>query len=168
MCAAPEYLDRRGRPRHPSELKLHDTMMPPSAQMQRGLLFQNCVGGEDFMGSPRQVALTTSSIDTKYAAALHGFGIAGLPSFVIGDALMEGALETPADKAHAATQKQLAEAAKTWYMTGAHAAGEATERTESKVLALTLDERKQALQALHESRGRKAAREREAESRRVS
>ena len=93
MCAAPEYLDRRGRPRHPSELKLHDTMMPPSAQMQRGLLFQNCVGGEDFMGSPRQVALTTSSIDTKYAAALHGFGIAGLPSFVIGDALMEGALE---------------------------------------------------------------------------
>lgn len=93
MCAAPEYLDRRGRPAHPSELKQHDTMMPPSAQLQRGLLFQNCVGGEDFMGSPRQVALTTSSIDTKYAAALHGFGIAGLPSFVIGDALMEGALE---------------------------------------------------------------------------
>ncbi|MCH7343494.1 LysR family transcriptional regulator [Pelomonas sp. CA6] len=94
MCASPDYLDRRGRPRHPRDLKAHDTMMPPVAQLQRGLLFQSCVpGGEDFQGTPSRVALTTSSIDTKYAAALHGFGIAGLPSFVIGDALMEGALE---------------------------------------------------------------------------
>ena len=38
-------------------------------------------------------ALTTSHIDTMYAAALAGLGITGLPSFVVEDALLENALE---------------------------------------------------------------------------
>jgi DNA-binding transcriptional LysR family regulator len=37
--------------------------------------------------------LSTTSIDTNYAAALAGLGIAGLPSYVVEDALMEQALE---------------------------------------------------------------------------
>jgi DNA-binding transcriptional LysR family regulator len=32
-------------------------------------------------------------VDTTYSAALHGLGVAGLPSYMIEDALMEGALE---------------------------------------------------------------------------
>ena len=105
LCAAPEYLDRRGRPQVPADLVEHDTMLPPSSVFQRGFTF---VGGD--MGDPgdlgdgadppptctvvpRQPLLTTSHIDTMYAAALHGLGISGLPSFVIEDALHEQALE---------------------------------------------------------------------------
>jgi DNA-binding transcriptional LysR family regulator len=37
--------------------------------------------------------MSSSHIDTTYAGALHGLGIAGLPSFVLEDALLENALE---------------------------------------------------------------------------
>jgi hypothetical protein len=37
--------------------------------------------------------LSTLNTDTNYATALAGLGIAGLPSFVVEDALMEHALE---------------------------------------------------------------------------
>lgn len=53
--------------------------------------------GGDVAGHPlpaqRQPALCTGQTDTLYAAALNGLGIAGLPSFVIEDALLEHALE---------------------------------------------------------------------------
>ena len=42
---------------------------------------------------PRRSVLATSHIDTTYAAALHGLGVAGLPSYVLEDALLEHALE---------------------------------------------------------------------------
>lgn len=95
-CASPAYLDRRGRPGHPSELTGHDAMMPA---MLRELSFSRGVVGDDepagdivTLAPPRPV-LGTTHIDTLYAAALHGLGIAGLPSFVAEDALREGALE---------------------------------------------------------------------------
>jgi hypothetical protein len=44
------------------------------------------------LATPRPT-LTTRHIDTMYAAALAGLGIAGLPSFVVADALLEHALE---------------------------------------------------------------------------
>jgi lambda repressor-like predicted transcriptional regulator len=81
--------------------------------------------------------------------------------------ILEGALTMPVDRDHAGAHSQLATALKTHYMTAAHAAGEATERTEAKVLSLTLDERKDALKKLHESRGRKASREKEAAAKAV-
>lgn len=97
MCASPEYLARRGRPQHPSELKQHDIMLPPIHELSRGVTFERCgadgLTAESFFAIPSRPVMTTSSVDTKYACALHGLGIAGLPSFVVGDALMEGALE---------------------------------------------------------------------------
>ncbi|UXH78096.1 LysR family transcriptional regulator [Roseateles amylovorans] len=97
MCASPEYLARRGRPQHPSELKQHDLVLPPIHELSRGVTFERCgVDGEpaeSFFTIPSRPVMTTSSVDTKYACALHGVGVAGLPSFVVGDALMEGALE---------------------------------------------------------------------------
>lgn len=97
LCASPEYLGRRGRPQHPSELKQHDVMMPPIHELARGVTFERCGGSglteESYFAVPSKPVMTTSSIDTKYACALHGLGVAGLPSFVVGDALMEGALE---------------------------------------------------------------------------
>lgn len=95
LCASPEYLDRRGRPTHPDELRHHDTLLPPISDLQRGITFvAGALGPDDTPAEtvtlvPQRPVLSTSHIDTTYAAALHGLGIAGL----LEDALMEHALE---------------------------------------------------------------------------
>lgn len=99
LCASPEYLNRRGRPRHPSELRDHDTLLPTVSELQRGVVFQRGAWGDDEPGGetltllPKKPVLATGHMDTNYAAALHGLGVAGLPSFLIEDALLEHALE---------------------------------------------------------------------------
>ena len=106
VCAAPEYLDRRGRPQHPRDLADHEAVIPPISSVARGLVFysgpvglgsgqgQGDGAGETYTLAPqRHAALSTSHIDTMYAAALAGLGITGLPSYVIEDALLEHALE---------------------------------------------------------------------------
>lgn len=96
--ASPEYLDRRGRPQHPLELLEHDVLIPPLSDLQRGVTFHRALaaagqGDETVHAVPRRGVLSTLNTDTNYAAALAGLGIAGLPSFVVEDALMEHALE---------------------------------------------------------------------------
>src|SRR5471032_260776 len=91
LCATPEYLDLNGRPKHPSDLAAHDTLMPMPPSEQRELSFEPAWGGGppvvvDLKKTP---PLMTMHIDTLYAAALAGMGIAGLPSFIAEDALME-------------------------------------------------------------------------------
>ena len=99
LCASPEYLDARGRPSHPLELADHDTLLPPISELQRGITFLAGGSGPDDAPAesvtmiPKRPVLTTSHIDTTYAGALHGLGIAGLPSFVLEDAFLEHALE---------------------------------------------------------------------------
>ncbi len=95
LCATSEYLHRCGRPQRPSDLSQHDTLMPIPPSEQRELSFTPALGG----GEPIVVELKklpplmTTHSDTLYAAALAGLGIAGLPSFIAEDALMEQALE---------------------------------------------------------------------------
>jgi DNA-binding transcriptional LysR family regulator len=100
LCATPEYLQQRGRPRHPAELARHETLIPPLSDLLRGMVFHTGPWGDDEPGGesvtvvpPRHGALQTTHVDTNYAAALAGLGIAGLPSFVAEDALLEHALE---------------------------------------------------------------------------
>ncbi|GAA0742488.1 LysR substrate-binding domain-containing protein [Ideonella azotifigens] len=98
-CASPEYLDKRGRPQHPAEFKQHDMLIPPASEVTRGVTFYRCGAKEGDAGPdvvhmvPRRGVLSTLHVDANYAAALAGLGIAGLPSFVAEDALMEHALE---------------------------------------------------------------------------
>jgi len=91
-----------GRPQHPRDLAEHEAILPPISEVQRGLTFFRGAWGDDASGAsvggsftlvPRRAALSTSHIDTMYAATLAGLGVAGLPSYVIEDALMENALE---------------------------------------------------------------------------
>lgn len=94
-CAAPEYLDKRGRPQHPSELAGHDVMVP---SFLREVVWHRGPRGDEVEGEsvtqvPHRSALNTVHTDTMYAAALAGLGITGLPSFVAEDALLENALE---------------------------------------------------------------------------
>lgn len=99
LCAAPEYLDQRGRPSHPLDLQHHDTLLPPLSDLQRGITFVAGGNGPDDAPAesvtlvPGRPVLSSSHIDTTYAGALHGLGIAGLPSFVLEEALLENALE---------------------------------------------------------------------------
>jgi DNA-binding transcriptional LysR family regulator len=106
ICASPEYLDRRGRPLHPSDMPQHEVMLPPSVReitLQRGRLDVDEPGGETVSYTPMRSALSTGHIDTTYAAALAGLGVAGLPSFVIEDALLEHALERVLPEWHVLT-----------------------------------------------------------------
>ena len=98
-CASPEYLDRRGRPREPQDVVGHDALIPPLSEVQRGVTFHRGLWGDDEAGGervtvpPGRPVLTSASLDLNYACALAGLGIAGLPSFMAEDALLEHALE---------------------------------------------------------------------------
>lgn len=100
LCAAPEYLDRHGRPKHPLELSKHQALIPPVSQMQDGITFYRGAWGDDEPGGEvvtvterGPAPMTTLNADLNYAGALAGLGICGLPSFVIEDAVLENALE---------------------------------------------------------------------------
>ena len=95
LCATPEYLAQHGRPLHPRDLVNHDTLMPIPPSEQRELSFRPAWGGGDpeVVELKKLPPLMTTHSDTLYAAALAGLGIAGLPSFMAEDALMELALE---------------------------------------------------------------------------
>jgi len=94
ICAAPEYLDQRGRPTHPKQLAGHEMMLPSYLRevtlQTRGSGSQP---GQVFTVARPATGLSTIHTDTFYAAALAGMGITGLPSFVAADALLENALE---------------------------------------------------------------------------
>ena len=95
LCATPEYLERHGRPVHPRDLAAHDTLIPIAPSEQHEVTFKPAWGDGDSETVPlkKDPPLMTMHSDTLYAAALAGLGIAGLPSFIVEDALMEHALE---------------------------------------------------------------------------
>jgi DNA-binding transcriptional LysR family regulator len=98
LCAAPEYLDRRGRPQHPNDLVGHENMVPPFIRELTFLAGRAGPAGiedatESLTLAPGRSVLSTIHTDTMYAAALAGLGITGLPSFVAEEALLENALE---------------------------------------------------------------------------
>lgn len=96
-CAAPGYLDRRGRPEHPSDLEQHDVVLPHN--LRRKVNFTPMAhDGASRAGKPVSVAMPepkfkSNNIELNYRAAMEEVGIAGLPSFVVADALREGRLE---------------------------------------------------------------------------
>ena len=96
ICASPEYLQRGPRPERPDDLEGHQAVLPPRSVLQRGLTLHRGEGAarETFqLQMKRKPVLSTASIDTMYAAARAGLGIAGLPSYVIEDALKTNELE---------------------------------------------------------------------------
>ncbi|MEQ1881992.1 MAG: LysR substrate-binding domain-containing protein [Burkholderiales bacterium] len=107
-CATPEYLARRGSPRKPSDLIQHDGIWPNVRFVRQDLTLyrdgasDKSEGGTVSIPTPKS-ALSTNHIATIYAAALAGLGIAGLPSFVVDDALRSGALQRVLPQWHGIT-----------------------------------------------------------------
>lgn len=89
VVASPDYLARRGTPQRPADLAGHDC-----------LVYSNTPAGDQwrFVGSSERLAprlnarLRANNGDALSAAAEAGLGLAVLPSFIIGAAVMRGTL----------------------------------------------------------------------------
>ncbi len=89
LCAAPEYLAAQGMPRTVEDLSAHECLLY-SYQVTGGKWrFAGPGGRRELRVRGR---LRANSGESLLAAALAGFGIAHLPTFICGDALREGRL----------------------------------------------------------------------------
>lgn len=85
--ASPDYLAAHGRPKSPEDLRLH-----------RGIAYSNVDAshywrfGSGEVGEP-QTALTIDNGDAICEAAISGYGIAYLPTFIVYRAVESGALD---------------------------------------------------------------------------
>lgn len=92
LCAAPDYLRRRGVPQTPAELAAHD-----------GVLFRVPDTGkpQDWpLAEPAPLppaVLTCNNMEAVRAAAIAGLGIACMPAFLAQDALADGRLQPVLD-----------------------------------------------------------------------
>ena len=78
LVATPGYLQRRGRPRSPDDLRKHDCLLFGAGPDSGGLRLENGDRSVQVALSPR---LTVTDIDVVYAVATAGLGIAVLPAF---------------------------------------------------------------------------------------
>ena len=98
-CAAPSYLDLRGRPTEPHQLADHEWLLPFAPDGNKETTFEYCPiragikGRKSVTLDQPPMALSTTHWDTLYHAALAGMGITALPSFVAEDALRGGRME---------------------------------------------------------------------------
>jgi DNA-binding transcriptional LysR family regulator len=88
-CAAPDYLARRGEPKHPIDLSAHDgigySLVSEAQQWQLGV-----VQGR-LLHKPH-IRLATNNGDMILKAAEAGMGIAMLPTFICHEAIEQGRL----------------------------------------------------------------------------
>ncbi|KAA2213358.1 LysR family transcriptional regulator [Teichococcus oryzae] len=87
-CAAPEYLERRGWPRHPADLTGHDCL-GYRYQARAEWVFEGPQGPVPVRIRGR---LDSNNGDVLRAAALRGAGIVLQPSFIVGADLAAGGL----------------------------------------------------------------------------
>ncbi len=90
VVAAPEYLDRHGRPEHPQELDRHACLL--YSYLASGPVW-HFRGRDGPVRVPVAGRLEANNGDVLLAAAKGGAGIARLPTFICGDAVRAGELE---------------------------------------------------------------------------
>ena len=96
LCvAAPQYLQRRGVPRHPSELALHDCLtLSSDASQTRGWAFRvpGAGGGSELVHIRPGGPLDCSDGQVLYDWCLAGFGIAWRSTWEVEDEIAAGQL----------------------------------------------------------------------------
>ncbi|MGQ0709943.1 MAG: LysR substrate-binding domain-containing protein [Rhodoferax sp.] len=99
ICAAPDYLQRKGCPREPQDLSGHQGLLPAVSAVRRELtLYRQPPSPQadavNRVSLPLEPAvLSTTQLELILAAALAGLGLAGLPSFMAEQALRDGRLQ---------------------------------------------------------------------------
>lgn len=91
IVAAPAYLDRKGRPTHPTQLAGHDCFSYAYLRTRDVWHFAN-EAGEEVTVRPSG-RLRVNNGDVLLPAVFAGLGIAGLPAFLARDGLADGRLE---------------------------------------------------------------------------
>jgi DNA-binding transcriptional LysR family regulator len=89
LCASPGYLERRGSPTKPADLREHDVIAYALLAMGDQWTFEGPHGAVSVKTVPR---LRSNNGDTCIAAALGGAGIVLQPDFLIGEHLAAGTL----------------------------------------------------------------------------
>lgn len=89
LCAAPDYLARRGEPLHPYDLLQHDVISYSLFSTGENWRFTGPDGEVSVKVAPR---VRTNSGDTCRAAALQAQGIVLQPTFIVGADLAQGLL----------------------------------------------------------------------------
>jgi DNA-binding transcriptional LysR family regulator len=89
LCAAPLYLERRGTPKHPSELAQHDTLS--YSYLSAGDTWQFSRTGET-VAVRIDPAVHATNGELLRELALAGGGVILQPSFIVGSDLMRGTL----------------------------------------------------------------------------
>lgn len=89
LCASPDYLERRGAPRHPSELAEHAVISYSYWSTRDEWRFEGPQGAVSVRTDP---CMHSNSGDTCRAAALAHQGIILQPSFLVADDLAQGRL----------------------------------------------------------------------------
>jgi DNA-binding transcriptional LysR family regulator len=89
VCAAPDYLARRGTPARPEELSKHDCLHYSRLRWGRLWQFQQ---GEESLRVPIVPRLECNDGRSLLAAAIEGLGVALEPTFVVGPAIRQGEL----------------------------------------------------------------------------
>jgi DNA-binding transcriptional LysR family regulator len=94
ICAAPAYLDRRGRPAHPSDLNTHECIGHNEAGERELWPFRLPGRSRDRTRSfPIRSRLTLNSIGAARDAAMRGYGVCRLLSYQVADQLANRILE---------------------------------------------------------------------------
>ena len=90
LVGSRDYLERRGRPHHPSELSSHELL---SVTDREGRLTWSLRRGETVADVQAHPRLSTIDPDTRATLVRHGMGLSWLPDFLCGDGLRSGELE---------------------------------------------------------------------------
>jgi DNA-binding transcriptional LysR family regulator len=90
LCAAPAYLDQRGRPHHPSELCQHSCLYYGQLTVENRW---SLTGPEGLYTVTVQGVLCSNNGEALREAAIQGLGITLLPRFIVESALQSAKLE---------------------------------------------------------------------------
>lgn len=89
VCASPAYLVERGRPAHPADLARHECLLYTGTARPDTWSFQ--IDGQ-WTAIQVHGRLQANNGDMLLSAAIAGYGIAQLPSFIVGTSLERGEL----------------------------------------------------------------------------
>ncbi len=95
VCASPAYFEQHGKPQTPKELKEHNCLN--YLNLADGKAWPFMVDGKKTW-QPVSGRFSVDNGDLLHEAALAGCGVTLLPTFIVGDSLKDGKLETALDK----------------------------------------------------------------------